>query len=126
MNDMTKIAESSMFKFFGPAINMVLSTIIIGIFVAAWGQFTLLNSQISQWQTQNALATQRFENIERRIAANEKFIDITRMSDLRQDERLTTISETIKAMLEERRPNEGVRNARPYLPRGMHSPESQN
>ncbi len=63
--------------------------------------------------------TLRLDNVERRVDSTEKFVDVVRLSDERQTLQLTTISDTLKALIDHGAPNENARSFRGYVPGGV-------
>lgn len=96
MTDVSRIADSTVFKIVVPVLQTVLSAAAIGAFVYVVGSLSTLQASLNSYQTSQALLTQRVDSLERTRESSDKFIDTLRTSDQRQDYRLDSITEIIK------------------------------
>jgi hypothetical protein len=97
MTDVSRIADSTVFKIVVPVLQTILSAAAIGAFVYVVGSLSTLQASLNAYQTSQALLTQRVDSLERSRDAGDKFIDTLRSSDQRQDFRLDSLTEMVKS-----------------------------
>lgn len=99
MTDVSRIADSTVFKIVVPVLQTILSAAAIGAFVFVYvvGSLSTLQASLNAYQTSQALLTQRVDSLERSRDAGDKFIDTLRSSDQRQDFRLDSLTEMVKS-----------------------------
>jgi hypothetical protein len=97
MTDVSRIADSTVFKIVVPVLQTILSAAAIGAFVYVVGSLSTLQASLNAYQTSQALLTQRVDSLERSRDAGDKFIDTLRSSDQRQDYRLDSLTEMVKS-----------------------------
>jgi hypothetical protein len=96
MTDVSRIADSTVFKIVVPVLQTVLSAAAIGAFVYVVGSLSTLQASLNSYQTSQALLTQRVDSLERSRESGDKFIDTLRTSDQKQDYRLDSLTEMVK------------------------------
>lgn len=96
MTDVSRIADSTAFKLVVPVVQTILSGGAIGAFMYVTGSLSSLQTQLSGYQTNQALLNQRVDSLERSRESGDKFIDTLRISDQKQDYRLDSITEMLK------------------------------
>jgi hypothetical protein len=97
MTDVSRLADSTAFKLIVPVVQTILSGAAIGAFMYVTGSLTSLQNQLSSYQTNQALLTQRVDSLERTRDTSDKFIDSLRSSDQKQDYRLDSLTEMVKS-----------------------------
>ena len=90
MTDVSRIADSTVFKIVVPVLQTILSAAAIGAFVYVVGSLSTLQASLNAYQTSQALLTQRVDSLERSR-------DTLRSSDQRQDFRLDSLTEMVKS-----------------------------
>lgn len=104
MTDVSKLADSTAFKLIVPVVQTILSGAAIGAFMYVTGSLTSLQTQLSGYQTNQALLTQRVDSLERTRESSDKFIDSLRSSDQRQDFQINALSDNLKNLVLTGRP----------------------
>jgi hypothetical protein len=97
MTDVSRIADSTVFKIVVPVLQTILSAAAIGAFVYVVGSLSTLQTTLNSYQTSQALLSARVDSLERSRESSDKFIDTLRTSDQKQDYRIDSIAEIIKS-----------------------------
>jgi len=98
MTDVSRIADSTVFKIVVPVLQTVLSAAAIGAFVYVVGSLSALQTTLNSYQTSQALLSARVDSLERSRESGDKFIDTLRSSDQKQDFRIDSLTDFIKTL----------------------------
>jgi allophanate hydrolase subunit 1 len=98
MTDVSRIADSTVFKIVVPVLQTILSAAAIGAFVYVVGSLSTLQTTLNSYQTSQALLAARVDSLERSRESSDKFIDTLRTSDQRQDFQINSITEILKTI----------------------------
>lgn len=93
---MAGIADSTAFKVIVPVMQTLICAGALGAFTYVNSTLTSLQAQLSNYQTNQALALQRLESLERRADANDKIVDTLRSTSQGQGYQIAAILESIK------------------------------
>ena len=104
MTDVSRIADSTVFKLVVPVLQTILSAGAIGAFVYVVGSLSALQAQLGTYQTNQALLTQRVDSLERSRESTDKFVDSLRISTQSQEFRINQLGESVKALAQMGRP----------------------
>lgn len=104
MSDVSRIADSTVFKLVVPVLQTILSAGAIGAFVYVVGSLSALQAQLGTYQTNQALLTQRVESLERSRDSTDKMVDTLRTSAQRQEFQTTSLVESFKTLVLTGRP----------------------
>lgn len=104
MSDVSRIADSTVFKLVVPVLQTILSAGAIGAFVYVVGSLSALQAQLGTYQTNQALLTQRVDSLERSRDSNDKMVDTLRTSTQRQEYQLNTLADSFKTLVLTGRP----------------------
>lgn len=104
MTDVSRIADSTVFKLVVPVLQTILSAGAIGAFVYVVGSLSTLQAQLGMYQTDQALLKQRVESMERSLDSQGKLVDVLRTSDQRQDFKIESMTESLKSLFLNGRP----------------------
>ena len=104
MTDVSRIADSTVFKLVVPVLQTILSAGAIGAFVYVVGSLSALQAQLGTYQTNQALLTQRVESLERSRDSTDKMVDTLRTSSQRQEFQITSMTESFKTLVLTGRP----------------------
>lgn len=98
MTEVSRIADSTVFKVVVPVLQTILSGAAIGAFMYVTGSLTSIQATLSNYQTSQALLTQRIDSLERSRDSTDKFVDTLRTTAMRQEMQITQFTESLKAM----------------------------
>ncbi|OBY91166.1 hypothetical protein ACKI1H_27070 [Pseudomonas sp. YH-1] len=104
MTDVSRIADSPLFKLVVPVVQTLLSAAAIGAFTFVIGSLSSINAQLSNYQTSQALLTQRVEALERARDSSDKFIDSLRVEAQESRFKVAQIMEWQKGLVLQTRP----------------------
>lgn len=104
MTDVSRIADSALFKLVVPVVQTLLSAAAIGAFTFVIGSLSSINAQLSSYQTSQALLTQRVESLERSMSNSDKLIDTLRIASQRTEFQITQVMDWQKGVVLQSRP----------------------
>lgn len=104
MTEVSRIADSTVFKVVVPVLQTILSGAAIGAFMYVTGSLTSIQATLSNYQTSQALLTQRIDSLERSRDSTDKFVDTLRTTAMRQEMQQAQFVESLKGLAQMSRP----------------------
>lgn len=96
MTEVSRIADSTMFKLVVPVLQTLIGLGAIGAFTYVTSSLNTIQSQLSNYQTNQAVLIQRVDSLERRVDASEKLTDSVRSTAQESKYQISSIMESIK------------------------------
>ncbi|WP_416425606.1 hypothetical protein RAM80_07565 [Pseudomonas sp. App30] len=93
---MTGIADSTAFKVIVPVFQMILSAGAIGAFTFVFGAIGAFQAQMAKRDTDYAVLREQVETLKSRADANDKIVDVVRVSTQRNEYQVSAIMESIR------------------------------
>ena len=104
MTEASRIADSTMFKLLAPIVQTIIGLGSIAAFGYVTSSLNSLQTQLSNYQTSQALLIQRVDSLERQASSSEKLVDNNRMTIQGLVYKMDTMNEALKALVTSGRP----------------------
>lgn len=104
MTDASRTADSPVARFFSPIAQNVIGVAILSFLGYGATMLNSISSQLSIYQTNQAVLIQRVDSLERRVDASEKLTDATRMTLQGVVYQVNSLSESLKSYVVSGRP----------------------
>lgn len=104
MTEVARIADSTMFKLVAPIVQTIIGLGSIAAFGYVTSSLNSLQTQLSSYQTSQAVLIQRVDSLERQASSSEKLVDNNRMTIQGIVYKIDTMQDTLKTLVLNGRP----------------------